>query len=510
MKKASRFLTLAFFYMGIIVAAQEPPLPAGLEGGASSTGEEPRLPDGLGASPTGGAAEGASTEPGLPEGLGEASPAAPANASSAEPDLPIGLEAAEREKAQSAEGPTAPKLPFDLSGFAEARGGLRVDNDPYEKDCSLGEARFQLEAEKQVSLASFKVRADFLYDPVSDHHRIDLEDGSGFVDLREANVALTPFEFMDIKAGRQILTWGTGDMIFINDLFPKDWNSFLLGRDAEYLKAPSDAVKASAYSDLANLNLVYTPRFDADRYVDGRRISYWNDMLGRRAGRDAVVRAERPDRWFHDDEIAARLYRNVSGYELAAYAYDGFWKSPAGFDPARGKATFPKLSAYGASARGNFLKGIANIEGGYYDSRDDRNGDDPMIQNSQMRILGGYEQEVAQDFTVGAQYYIERMMKYGAYRRALPPGMRRDDEYRHVVTLRLTKLLMNQNLTLSLFTFYSPSDGDAYLRPNINYKIDDHWTVEAGGNLFIGEEDYTFFGQFEKNSNVYAALRFSF
>jgi len=48
------------------------------------------------------------------------------------------------------------------------------------------------------------------------------------------------------------------------------------------------------------------------------------------------------------------------------------------------------------------------------------------------------------------------------------------DEARHVLTLRLTQMLMNQNLMFSLFSFYSPSDNDAYFRPIITYKITDH------------------------------------
>jgi hypothetical protein len=102
------------------------------------------------------------------------------------------------------------------------------------------------------------------------------------------------------------------------------------------------------------------------------------------------------------------------------------------------------------------------------------------------------------------------MTDYGDYRRALPPGSKRTDEDRHVITLRLTKLMMKQNLTLSLFTYYSPSDKDAYLRPKAHYKVTDNWAVEMGGNVFIGEDDHTFFGQFEKNSNIYAGTRFSF
>jgi len=48
------------------------------------------------------------------------------------------------------------------------------------------------------------------------------------------------------------------------------------------------------------------------------------------------------------------------------------------------------------------------------------------------------------------------------------------------------------------------------MRPKINYKINDQWAAEVGGNIFFGSDDHTFFGQFKDNTNVYAALRFSF
>ncbi len=132
------------------------------------------------------------------------------------------------------------------------------------------------------------------------------------------------------------------------------------------------------------------------------------------------------------------------------------------------------------------------------------------MRNSELRFLIGYEQEIAKDFIAGAQYYLEYMMDYDDYRRTLPPGVPAKDEDRHVLTLRLTKLMMNQNLNLSLFTFYSPSDEDGYLRPNVHYKVDDHWSVEVGGNFFLGEENHTFFGQFDDNTNVYTGIRYSF
>jgi len=128
----------------------------------------------------------------------------------------------------------------------------------------------------------------------------------------------------------------------------------------------------------------------------------------------------------------------------------------------------------------------------------------------EFRFLVGYEQKLAPDFTVGLQYYLEHMLDHGAYEHSLPPGMAPADLDRHVTTLRLTKLLMNQNLKLSLFTFYSPSDSEAYLRPVADYKINDNWSAVVGGNVFLGSSERTFFGQFEDNTNVYAGVRYSF
>lgn len=394
------------------------------------------------------------------------------------------------------------KNDIEYHGFYEARVGTRLLDDPHQsKDLSIGEARYQFDLFSARDWGDIKVKGDAYGDFVEEQ---------AVFDLREANVFLRPTDSVDLKLGRQVLTWGTGDLIFINDVFPKDWVSFFIGRDTEYLKAPSDAVKVSWFSDAANLDVVYTPEFDSDRYITGDRLSYYNPILGRRAGEDDELMISRRREFFEEDETAIRLYRNVRNYELALYGYWGYWKSPAGFNETLTRATFPELYVYGASVRGTLGKGIANAEIGYYDSIDDRSGDDPLVNNSQMRYLVGYTQEIARDFTAGVQYYVEQMLDYDDYENSLFPGSPTQDEFRHVTTLRLTKLLMNQNLMLSLFTYYSPSDEDVYMRPMANYKASDQLMYEVGANVFFGDERHTFFNQFHDNTNVYAAVRYSF
>ncbi len=387
----------------------------------------------------------------------------------------------------------------EVHGFLEIRTGCRTQPDPYEKEASVLETRLQGEVSTQTDWGQFKYKGDVWYDGILEQARYD---------TREAWMFLRPSEILDIKIGRQVLTWGTGDLVFLNDLFPKDWQSFFIGRDTEYLKAPSDSVKVSLFSEFLNADFVFTPLFASDRFITGQYVSYGNGRLGRLAGNESELDFEKPDQWFTDAEYAVRLYRTVSAYELALYGSFGFWKNPGGI-AASGESIFPRLHVYGASARGPVAGGIGNIEVAYYDSIEDPNGRDANINNSEMRYLVGFAREISRDFNASAQYYVEHLLDYQEYREAFTGDQPRD-EVRHVLTMQLTKLLMSQNLELSLSGYWSPSDHDAYLRPKILYKWTDNINQEIGANMFLGERDDTMFGQYKANTNIYMSLRYSF
>jgi hypothetical protein len=395
-------------------------------------------------------------------------------------------------------------------GFLEFRLGTRLDEDPNQDRAAIMESRFQLELSHYGSAITWQLKTDFYWDGVLEQNGIDLEQGQGWADLREAYGLGTPAAWMDLKVGRQVLTWGTGDLVFINDLFPKDWQSFLIGRDTTYLKAPSDAVYASPFPSWANIDVVYTPRFDADRYIRGERISYFNPLFGQVTGQNAILETEIPSEWFEDDELAVRIYRNVKGWELAAYYYDGFWKSPGGFNPINGKARFPSLRTVGASARGSLAGGVFNAEIGWLESKEDKDGADPFVNNSELRWLLGYEMELATNFTGSFQYYAEQTQDYDGYLAGLPNPELAKEEIRHNLTARFTYFAFNQNLELSLFLYGSPNESDIYLRPRLNYKVNQDMAVFIGGNLFHGADSHTFFGQFEDATNLYAGWRLSF
>lgn len=392
------------------------------------------------------------------------------------------------------------------NGFVDLRYGLRTQDDPLQPDSPLGEARLQLDWNHLGDLIEYQLTLDLVYDDVARDRDVDLEEGKGWLDPREAWMLFSPTGWMDVKLGRQILTWGTGDQVFINDLFPKDWQSFFSGRDVAYLKAPSDALLMSFFPTWGNLDVVVTPNFDADRFISGARFSYYSPFAGGAAGRDQVVDPIRPT----DPEVALRFYKTIRGFETALYGYDGFWKSPMGIDGTLGRARFPELRTYGASIRGPIGKGLFHGEVGIYDSREALDGSNPQIPNDEHRLLLGYEQEIADETTLTVQYYLEQLQDYAAYEQGLPPEARTRQEHRDVWTLRLTRMAYSQKLTLSLFVYHGAADKDGYTQNSARYKLTDNWLLTAGGNLFWGSKDVTFFGQFEDASNLYGGARYSF
>jgi hypothetical protein len=392
-----------------------------------------------------------------------------------------------------------------IHGFIEAAYGTRVQSNPWvDRHDTLNEAQLRLDYSRYFGSLYTSYKGDFLVD--------DLAWNGPFIEnhTREALLRFSLGANSDIQLGRQILTWGTGDLIFLNDLFPKDWVSFFSGREMEYLKASSDAIKISHFHKLVNIDLVWSPEFDPDSYIRGERFSYFSPLTDDIVAAPPSLSVDEPDTGLDDGELALRLYKTIKGYEWAAYGYHGYFKSPVGFDPKSGLNYFPELSSLGASVRGTVKRGIGNIEIAWYQSEQDRDGSDPFIPNSQLRFLTGYEQELITRLTLGLQYYLEWTQDYDQLKdNSLAPETE-PEEYRQVLTTRINYRSRQDKVTLSLFVFYSPTDDDFFALPKVIYRLSDNWSSEIGMNIMGGKEDYTFFGQFEENSSVFARVRYSF
>ncbi len=390
---------------------------------------------------------------------------------------------------------------ISLHGFLQ--GNYSADttsSNPDGGDFKLAEERLQLKLEASKDPFHIFVKTDGWYDHIDQRWDSDLREG--YVDYTASK--------WDTRIGRQVITWGVGDLLFINDVFPKDYEAFFSGRPLEYLKKGIDGAKIGIYPGFASFEVIAIPFFTPNVFPSSNR--FW--MFDPMPGITNQPKTEQPVT-LGNTEFAVRAYREIAGFDASLYYYRGFFRQPSmlpdnPFMPTRLRLFFPRLSVYGASAQGRALDGVLSLEAGYYESREDRDGTNPMIPNSQTRFLIGYQRQMWEDFTIGLQYYVEYMHNYPAYVSNLPAGFPKDRRYYDLASVRLTQFLMQQTLKLSLFAFYSPSVGEYFMNPEIKYNFTDHIWAAIGANIFGGGNQASQFGQFTKDDNAYVQVRYEF
>ena len=340
-----------------------------------------------------------------------------------------------------------PASPWQVTGFIEAAYGQFLQTNVTKNNASLNELKARVNVDYSHELFDASVKLDSYYDGVLT---------KTIFQTRELSMSASPFSFLDIKAGRQVLTWGTGDYLFLNDLFAKDWQSFFAGRADEYLKAPSNSIRTNWFYNAVNFTLVWTPEFTPDNYLNGERFSFYSPQAQKIVAPANGFSVDNT----HKAQWAARLNTRINDIEVSLYGYQGFWPTPEGTKQSanntmQSRAYFPALTA-------------------------------------------------------NMQYYLERTKHYQALvnNSQLPEQL--VAENRHLVTLRLSYRALRQTLTYSMFAFYSPSDKDGYLKPSVNYQYNDQWLLSAGANIFFGEDEFSFFGQLEKNTNAWLRARYQY
>jgi len=390
---------------------------------------------------------------------------------------------------------------YSVNGFVQGNYSFGTEtSNPDGGDLKWVEERAQLKVEATREPVRLFLKADIAFDHIDNDPEAEL--GEAYIDLTR--------ERWDLRAGRQIITWGLGDLVFINDVFPKDYEAFFSGRPLEYLKKGVDAVKAGFYPDIASFELVVVPFFEPNNFPDSNR--FWMfDPLSSVTNRTE----QEPGSTLGNTEVALRVYRDIAGFDTSIFLYKGFYREPSMLpdslsSPSRIELIYPELSVYGMSLQKSALGGVAGFEAGYYDSLDDRSGADPLLPNSQTRFLFSYQRQLIEDLSVTVQYYGEYMHDYSEYERTRIGSFPKKPKYRDLTSLRLTYLLLHQNMRLQWFSFWSPADRDYLFNPEARYNFSDNLWAALGANIFGGQEDTTQFRSLDLNDNLYMQARYEF
>jgi len=386
---------------------------------------------------------------------------------------------------------------YSLRGFIDTRWGTRYRHTEFfSEQNTLSEIRVQGQLKFNWNSFKFNIKGDLINDQVINETEMD---------WREIYIDVPENEYFSLRVGRQNITWGFGDLLVVNDLFPKDFQSLYISRDpeAEYMVKSSDGIRSSFFINKSSVDVIVV-KHEPNTIPTGKRNSFYNPFLGEITGEEGALNIQESEDWV----LMTRFNTKIWGNEFALFYADTRSNLPEGFDTISGTNFYPEFKTYGLNMRGEVGSGILAYDGAYFESSEDREGTNPLIPNSSYRHILAYDIELAPELNMGLQWYYENRKDQSAYEASFL-GPEAEPEAYNLLTLRLNQMLLSQKMTLSFFVFHSPTDDDTYYRFNIFHKFDDQWMINIGSNYFTGKNSGRF-GQLQHNSNYFAALRWSF
>ena len=354
--------------------------------------------------------------------------------------------------------------PLTYNGFVQAKYGHFITSQP-STNTSAKDLKLRLETQYDTDAFQAKFKADSQYQLLTSNWQHQIREFAiniDFANVENDTLANSPLANMSLKVGRQSLSWGLGEYLFLNDLFAKDWQSFFNGNDISYLKKPNDAIKLSYFFEQSSLDVVYQHKHNVDTLYQ------------------PLMQNVEPRR----SSINARYYFSRQQTDYAFYASDGFANTPQFIN---GTPEYAALQSVGASLVKPVAGGLIKAELSHYWLSN--SGD---LSSKQQRYLLGFEREIMPRLNLSLQAYIERDSQDFKLNN------------RQLVTSGLTYNSANNNWTTQMTLFHSPNHHDNYVRLSTSYRYSDNLIISGNLNNLTGQND-TFFGQLATIDN--AALR---
>lgn len=312
---------------------------------------------------------------------------------------------------------------------------------------------------------------------------------------------------LELRAGYQALAWGRADTLNPTDrLTPRDYTLAVPTDDEQRFGAPG---LRSAWYFTANDQLsLHVQQFRASKLPTARL----DDRL--------PVRADRQDR----TEWAAKYDRSGGAVDWSLSWFEGYDKQRylvlqpvfgIGVLPVR---DFPRIQVLGADFATD-LHGFG-LRGEIARTRI-ADGAPPAFGGKSGGTYGvlGIDRNLADDTNINLQYFFHALDDFRDPATADPAlrpmltefGLANNQirAHRHGLTLRYAKQKFDSKLTWEIQAMGYLDMRDYALRPRLNYRLDNHFKLHFGVDLFRGASG-SYYDSLRRNSTAFVELRWDY
>ena len=361
---------------------------------------------------------------------------------------------------------------FGIKGFVDTYHALRTERP---NDWMSSRTRVRGEFSVENGHCGAFVSANLAYNAI-------LKERSGF-QLREA-YAYYSNNHWDVRAGRQIITWGVADALRLTDIIsPMDYTEFL-AQDYDDIRIPVNGLRLRYSREKWSLEAVAIPvNSFYDLPTDGK--NPWS--IG------SVSIGAEPAFKICNMEYGGRLSFFLSGIDFSFSALHTWNKQPV---ICNGVGEYRRMTMLGADMSVPIGKFVVRGEvAEYLDEAQSASVCQEVPRSASTNALLGIDWYVGNDWTLSAQY----MHKYVAWGEHRNSGL---------ATLRIAKDLLHNTLSLQTFAYIDVTNGGLFNRFSIDYALNDQLHAIVGHDLF--HADAGMFSVYKKNSELFLKLKYSF
>lgn len=385
------------------------------------------------------------------------------------------------------------EISLKLNGFIDTYHAVR-SQEPYDFMSSRNRLRTELNLTKGNT---------FLFASLNAMHNSIIEDQTK-IELREAFLQYST-ESWDLKAGRQIITWGIADGIRITDLIsPLDYTEFL-ARDYDDIRIPVNAFRLKYIKPSYNLEVVFTPIPEffilpvdeqnpwsfAKNFDTAYQFDFYN----------------KPDKTIKNSEYGGRFSSYLSGIDFSVSFLHTWNKMPVfnysystNEDSVFVDAYYNKMDMLGIDLSVPISKFVLRLElAKYFGELQEINNNNPIDKNS-LNFLAGLDWYPGNEWTIMLQYSHKHISDFD--------NSLQVEENTSFSTLSISKNVFRSLLKLSTFSYLDLNHGGFFARTSGEYSLTDQIKLMAGYDWFYGDKGD--FSYYKDNSEYWVKAKYSF
>lgn len=314
---------------------------------------------------------------------------------------------------------------------------------------------------------------------------------------------------MDVRVGKQIMTWGRADFLNPTDnLTPRDF-TLLSAKDEEERRTGSVAVKANRYWGTHTLSLIWLPVFNPSTVPFG-------STPGIR-----LTEQKRSNGDWTNQGFAVKWDQTGGDLDWSLSYYSGLDLFPIGrpVGPTQVDLIHTRLHVIGADAAWTVGRYGMRVEGAYVHTQNP-SGEDPFLKKPYAYYVAGIDRDLTDDLNVSVQAYQRIVINYR------DPFTVQGELARNVAVLdavfnqqldgvqeglsgRMKATWLNKTFEGELLGVWNANRGDVFVRPSLAYAFTDTWKGFVGYDIFNGRA-HSFFGRLESSTAAFLELRATF